>query len=316
MISFKRFGARVTHGDSMVLYPRWRAPACIMVDGPYGIGGYPGDPKSYDELPGFYEPHIKAWSGRAVPETTLWFWGTELGWATVHPLLKEAGWFYRALNVWDKGMGHVAGNVNTGTIRSFPVVSEVCAQYVRASKLELADGSLVFGGDWMRSEWIRTGLPMREANKACGVKDAATRKWLTKEEALWYAPPQDRYDALVAYANRHGAKDGRPYFSRELKIRRARFQCEFGVTNVWSVPQLSKADRQGHPNTKPHGLVKRIVSVSTVAGDMVWEPFGGTCPAARVTLELAGRESESAEVSVEFYESAKKSFSMLSQSTG
>ena len=55
---------------------------------------------------------------------------------------------------------------------------------------------------------------------------------------------------------------------------------------------------------------------ATVAGDMVWEPFGGTCPAARVTLELAGRESESAEVSVEFYESAKKSFSMLSQSTG
>lgn len=29
--------------------------------------------------PEWYEPHIRAWSEHASPETTLWFWNTEEG---------------------------------------------------------------------------------------------------------------------------------------------------------------------------------------------------------------------------------------------
>ncbi len=295
-------GVRISHGDSLALYDTWGTPTCIMVDGPYGIGGYVGDPTSYDALTEIYEPHVAVWSARATPETTLWFWGTELGWATVHPLLRANGWVYKALNVWDKGLGHIAGNVNTGTIRSFPVVTEVCAHYTRPTRVELRDGQLVLAWEWMRREWLRTGLPLTQANKACGVADAATRKWLTTDEKLWYPPSQKQYDTLAAYANEHGKSEGRPYFSHGV-IRRARFKCEFGITNVWSCPQPARGDRNGHPNAKPLELIRRIIEVSTLPGDLVWEPFGGTCPSARVCVDL-DRLCESAEMDLVAYEQA------------
>ncbi len=118
-------GRRYTRGQVSIhfdraenLYSDWPAPTCIISDGPYGVGGFPGDSHSADSLGEWYEPHVSAWSGRSTPETTLWFWSTELGWANVHPLLAAHGWVYRCCNVWDKGLGHIAGNANTRTLRT------------------------------------------------------------------------------------------------------------------------------------------------------------------------------------------------------
>jgi site-specific DNA-methyltransferase (adenine-specific) len=78
----------------------------------------------------WYEPHIQAWSQHANAQTTLWFWNSEIGWATVHPVLERHGWRYANANVWNKGKAHIAGNVNTSKIRRVPVVTEMCVQYV------------------------------------------------------------------------------------------------------------------------------------------------------------------------------------------
>ena len=107
-------------------YAGWPTPTCVIADGPYGVDGFPGDERSPATLAEWYEPHVKAWSEHATPGTTLWFWNTEIGWATVHPLLQAHGWEYRCCNIWDKGLGHIAGNANTRTLRKFPVVTEVC----------------------------------------------------------------------------------------------------------------------------------------------------------------------------------------------
>ena len=118
-------------GDSLELYDKWETPTVIISDGPYGVNGFPGDLVTPDGLDKWYEPHIKKWSELATPLTTLWFWNTEVGWATVHPILEKYGWTYVSCCVWDKGMSHVAGNTNTKTIRHLPVVTEVCVQYVK-----------------------------------------------------------------------------------------------------------------------------------------------------------------------------------------
>src|SRR5206468_157754 len=127
----------------------------IRADGPYGLGQFPGDPPTPGGLPEWYEPHVAAWSERALPETTLWFWNSELGWATVHPTLVKHGWEYRAAHVWNKGIGHIAGNVNGKTIRGFPVVTELCVQYVRAVQLPTPDGRRLPLKEWLRAEWQR-----------------------------------------------------------------------------------------------------------------------------------------------------------------
>lgn len=306
------------HGDAADLYATWPTPTVIVVDGPYGVGGYPGDMPTTAGLAEWYEPHIAAWTTFATPQTTLWFWNTELGWATVHPVLERYGWEYRACHIWDKGMAHAAGNTNTQSLRKLPVVTEVCVQYVKKPIFSIA-GQTATMQEWLRAEWLRTGLPLSKTNEACGVKNAATRKYFTRDH-LWYFPPPDAFEQLVAYANAYGDPAGCPYFSvdgmrsltkAEWATYRAKFTCPLGVTNVWQEPPVNGTERlkQGgralHLNQKPLKLMERIIEISSDEGDMVWEPFGGLMTGAVACLRLK-RACVSAEIRAQTYQSARE----------
>jgi site-specific DNA-methyltransferase (adenine-specific) len=309
---FSKDDISLYHADVLTLYSIWDSPTIIISDGAYGLGLFPGDPPTASSLMDWYEPHIQAWTERATPETTLWFWNSELGWASIHPLLVKYGWRYISCHVWDKGMAHVAGNSNTQTLRKFPVVTEVCVQYVKEAKIN--DISLQ---EWLRKEWERTGLSFSKANTACGVKNAATRKYLTKDH-LWYFPPPDAFDKLVMFANQNGKPDGKPYFSRDGKQpitpdewarMRTKFYCKPGITNVWREPPLNGSERfkantkSVHLNQKPLKLLEMIIEASSDIGDLVWEPFGGLCSAAIAARKL-DRRCVSADIQPDFYELA------------
>ena len=119
---FSRGGVSIYNSDSMSLYWQWPSPIVIVSDGPYGLNNFYGDLRSPEQLPLWYEPHIKAWTEMSSPQTTLWFWNSEIGWALVHPVLARYGWRYVTAHVWDKGKLHVAGNANTKTLRRFACV--------------------------------------------------------------------------------------------------------------------------------------------------------------------------------------------------
>lgn len=298
----------IEHGDALDAYVNWPTPETIMSDGAYGVGGFTGDPRTPENLGEWYRPHIEAWSKAASLGSSLWFWNTEVGWANVHPVLVANGWNYEFCNVWNKGVGQVAGNVNSKTIRRFPVVTEVCVFYTRTPRVPCVPGSEehVHMKEWLLSEWVRSGLPRRKANEACGVKDAATRKYFD-QGWLWYFPPVDVMMKLVAYANEHGDPEGAPYYSldglkpvtaEEWASFRSPWNHEHGVTNVWDRPSLRGQERYRgsmvrsaprvhsptamsttHLNQKPLDLVERAIKASTREGGVVWEPFGGLCTA-------------------------------------
>ena len=283
-------------GDSLNFYQQWETPTVIVSDGGYGILGFEGDTSDHIDLPAWYEPHIAAWSKKALPETTLWFWNSEIGWAAVHPILEKHGWRYVNANVWNKGKGHIAGNVNTGKIRRFPVVSEMCVQYVYEARIDNLPLKV-----WLLKEWKRTGLTLRKANEACGVADVAVRKYLDQGH-LWYYPPPEMFAKMQEYANTFGDPTGRPYFSidgenpgtaEEWKAMRSKFYCPHGFTNVWERPALRGSERfkingdsgkAVHLNQKPLDLITMLIKASSEERDVVWEPFGGlltSCIAAR-----------------------------------
>lgn len=299
--------------DAMSVYEKWPSPTVIVCDGPYGVNGFPGDLLSHHGLAEWYEPHIREWTKYSTPLTTLWFWCTEVGWATVHPMLEKYGWEYVSCCVWDKGMSHVAGNVNTKTIRHLPVVTEVCVQYVLKPVFKCNDKELSMK-EWLRSEWVRSGLPLSKTNEACGVKNAATRKYFTKCH-LWYMPPAEAFEKLSLYANENGQTDGKPYFSvngktpitkEEWARLRSKFNCPIGVTNVWQVPQLRNGERVKvkskavHLNQKPLVLIKRIIEMTSEEGDVVWDPFAGLCTSAIASMEI-NRECYCAENNPDVY---------------
>ncbi len=300
-------------GDSLDHYGRWAAPHVIVSDGAYGILGFEGDTSDHLGVAEWYEPHVKAWSQRATAQTTLWFWNSEIGWAVTHPVLERHGWRYVNANVWNKGKAHIAGNVNTAKIRRFPVVTEICVQYVLEPRID----NLTLQR-WLYREWKRTGLAMRRANEACGVADVAVRKYLDQGH-LWYYPPPEMFVKLAQYANDHGDPAGRPYFSRdgiqpmplaEWAAMRSIFHCPMGVTNVWErnplkgservkVPEIS--GRAAHLNQKPLDLMTQIVKASSDAGHVVWEPFGGLFSAS-LAAKYAGRKAFAAEIDPTYFQ--------------
>jgi len=309
---YERDGVRIIKGDSLELYRDWDSPTVIVSDGPYGLGSFPGDPPTPFELDRWYEPHVAQWSQKSTPITTLWFWNSEIGWATVHPILQKYGWEYRNCHIWDKGISHIAGNSNGRTLRKFPVVTEVCVQYVKMACFNV-NGKMLSMKEWLRHEWERTGLPFNQTNKACGVKNAATRKYFTKDH-LWYYPPPEAFEKIVQYANKHGRKEGKPYFSLNGKKpltrlawarMRAKFNFQNGITNVWSEPAVRGVERLKkqyecvHTNQKPLKLVERCIKTSSDVGDIVWEPFGGLCSAAIASHKLK-RRCYAAEINEDF----------------
>lgn len=315
--TYEKRGAAIYYGDALSMYDNWSLPTVIVSDGAYGVGGFPGDPPTPAGLIDWYRPHVEAWSKHATPETSLWFWNTEVGWATVHPLLIQNGWEFVGCCVWDKGIAHIAGNVNSKTIRRFPVVTEVCAHYVRPPRF-IVGGRSVSMKEWLRFEWQRAGLPLSLANEACGVKNAATRKYLTQCH-LWYFPPPEAFEQLVAYANKHGNPTGRPYFSldgnrpltgAEWARMRSKFSLhDMGITNVWQEPANRGEERVKaqhgvvHANQKPIKLFERIIQATSEANDVVWEPFGGLCTAALVSSRI-GRKCFTAELIPDFFHAA------------
>lgn len=319
-LNFSQWSDDLAHlnlGDSIDHYSLWEKPTVIVSDGAYGILGFEGDMSDHLGLPKWYEPHIEAWSKFALPSTVLWFWNTEIGWATVHPILEKNGWRYVNCNIWNKGKAHVAGNVNTSKIRRFPVVTEICVQYVREVKV-----SGLTLKKWLKSEWKRSGLPLYEANRACGVKDAATRKYFDQGH-LWYFPPPEMFEKMAIYANKKGIPEGKPYFSidgknvlegKEWAKMRSKFCCPHGFTNIWNRPPLRDKERIKsserqivHLNQKPLDLMKMIIEASSSRNDVVWEPFGGLFSASLAAYELK-RKSFSCELDETYFHYGVKRF--------
>jgi DNA modification methylase len=302
-------------GNSLDYYAKWPRPTTIVSDGGYGLLGFEGDTSDHLGLPEWYEPHIRAWATVSTSNTTLWFWNSEIGWAAVHPTLERHGWRYVNCNIWNKGKAHIAGNVNTTKIRRFPVVSEVCVQYVFEARIHGMPLK-----EWLLSEWKRSGLTLREANKACGVADAAVRKYLDQGH-LWYYPPPVMFEKLQTYANVHGRQEGRPYFSidgrcpgtaAQWAFLRSKFNCPHGVTNIWDRNPLSGSERVRlngdngravHLNQKPLDLMSMIVEASSDPGDVVWEPFGGLFSASIAARRLA-RRAYGAEIDPTYFQYA------------
>jgi len=186
--------------------------------------------------------------------------------------------------------------------------------------------------EWLRAEWERTGLPLYKTNEACGVKNAATRKYFTRDH-LWYFPPPEAFERLVRFANKHGAKKGKPYFSvdangpltaREWSKMRAKFNFENGITNVWRAnavrgsERLKKRHKCIHMNQKPLSLIELCIRASSDPGDVVWEPFGGLCSGALACVRL-GRKCYAAEINRTYYRLAaqrlEQAHGLFSQTT-
>jgi site-specific DNA-methyltransferase (adenine-specific) len=154
---------------------------------------------------------------------------------------------------------------------------------------------------------------------ACGVANAATRKYLTACR-LWYCPPGEAVVAMARWCSRNGLRSDRPYFSidgvnppsaEQWDGLRAKWTHVHGLTNVWREPPVNGPERIRearrasalHANQKPLALMERQILASSDVGDVIWEPFGGLASASVAALRL-GRRAHVAEIDADYFAAA------------
>ena len=321
---------RAHHGDGLAIYPTLPADAYTLIvsDGAYGIGGFPGDPKSPRGLAEWYRPHLEAWDRLAAPSSSLYFWCTPEGCARMLPVVEEYGWRFNSRVVWSKG----SGQCDRDTMRCWPDhfsedcyvytreavdISALAAQGVAPGHDGLAHKSLVeaAGADerntvrtFLRAEWMeRAGLTIGDATTRAYRSSAS--HYFTRSQ--WAFPTWEGFSALAAYAREHGPPTERPYLvteavwarrgglresyealREEYEALRYPFTLPQGVTDVWSAPPVSAKRRHSCAKRPEH--IERIVKASSRPGDRVLEPFGGGAPVLRACRKL-GRSCDSIE---------------------
>lgn len=286
------------------------------VDGPYGLNKAGWDRFKTEDLPEWYEPHIKAWGALLAPSASIYHWGTAASWAAVHPVYLRMGWTFRALITWDKGLSFLAGKCDVEGCRTWPDVTEVCGFYQREELSETggaaqyiayaagaSEGNTI--RKWLQAERERVGLPLSELkvlmNEAGGAGEMIVRH--SFYESQWCMPTWDQWRLLHQVLN---AQAGGPYLQRDLsklyehealraeyEALRTPFRLPAGITNVWRENQVQGAARLKesggalHPCQKPNIFTNRAIMASTRPGGAILEPFGGTCRVAVSCEQIA-----------------------------
>jgi len=175
--------------------------------------------------------------------------------------------------------------------------------------------------EWLASEWKAAGFSRKQADKALGTHGMAGHYF---GRSQWALPTREAFLRLAHHARDHGAPhpgDRGPWFTiqkrsysdtflhlqrswadlleefqdvlAEAEKKRPVFNLPPKVTNVWhheSIQGAKRLSRKGggalHPCQKPLAFSRRMIAASSRPGDLVLEPFGGTCRAAVACLEL------------------------------
>jgi len=337
---------RALLGDGVDIYPSLDSDAYTLIvsDGAYGMGGFPGDPRSVRALPEWYRPHLEAWDRLAAPSSSLYFWNSPEGCARMLPNVESAGWSLYSQVRWDKGTSQMA-EMNYATVRGWVNSSEDCYFYVREavdiSALAAAEvtGDLdglthksvleASGADprntvraFLRSEWMdRAGLGISDAVAAW--KSSASH-YFTRSQ--WAIPTWKAFVALSGHAAAVAPlpPGSRPYlvteavWSRRGGLResyealRYPFTLPQGVTDVWTGLPVNRTGR--HSCAKRDDHTERIVTASSRPGDRVLEPFGGGAPVLRACRKL-GRSCDSIEIDPEWHARAVASIETRPEAT-
>lgn len=291
------------------------------IDGPYAVGKAGWDKMKLSALADWYAPHIDAWGRLLAPSASIYHWGNAASWAAVNGAYLERGWAFRGLITWDKGIGFLAGKIDTARMRMWPDTTEICAFYQRegvpdtrgpAQHISQAAGASE-GNEirrWLHQERLRAALPLvtlkQRMLEVGGAGEMIVRH--SFYESQWCMPTWEQWRLLHQIWNEMA---GGPYLQRncrdglyeyealraEYEALRAPFALPIGLTNVWRENQVQgRARLRGtdnrplHPCQKPNVFAERMVLASTRPGGKVLEPFGGTCRIAYAIETLAARD--------------------------
>jgi len=322
----------------------------IYCDGPYGLDFGEWDRAKGGELVEWYRPFFDSFDRLAMPSASLVVWGTSGSWAWLHCDLVRRGWHYAGSIVWNKGHSSnvmcsdptklrswAQTHEQVGIYRRDELSSPICAATTIANAAGASERNWI--RVWLGDEWAAAGLKRSEADRALGTSSMAGHYFGASQ---WTLPSWDAYKTLAHYAQKHGkARDGLPWLVHpsavadlratyehlratyehlraEYEHLRAPFNLSRVMQSVWKeTSPTTRAGRHGHPCEKPQTLTRKLVETLTRPGELVFEPFGGSSPVARVCEAMpphARREWVSCEIDRAYVETTRSMLKQLQQS--
>jgi site-specific DNA-methyltransferase (adenine-specific) len=249
------------------------------LDGPFGMKKAKWDMMGIDGLADWYRPHLERLTGLMAPSSSVYLWNTAEGWARLDPEMRRLGWTFRSLIIWNKGMGALAGRLDTEGCRTWPDVTEICGFYQRegCNISAMARGEVyreldenrcaIEAARFLTSERERAGLTRRQLSTHFPSKTGGLTGCVTNWEEGFNFPTWEIWSKLHAALNSY---PGAPFLQRDLtrvytidELRseyeslrseyeslrseyeslRAPFKLPMGVSNNWDSPPLSGAER-------------------------------------------------------------------------
>lgn len=289
-----------------------------IVDGPYGLSKADWDTfKSWDHFVEWYRPELQELSRVLAESANVYLWGTDTSASALRPLMAELGWKRRTRVIWDKGIGFMAGKIDTAAMTNHYDLTEVCDHYQR-NAWDLSGGAgatiaAAANGDernrasaFLASERERAGMTRRDLAAHFPSKTGRLTGCVSNWEGGQNFPTWGVWFKCAAAMEETTPTTDRPYlvlpevWEKGGGLRasydhlRAPFNHPQGVGNVWRAPTVAGAERLDHPCQKPLAFYDRLIRSSSRVGDVVLEPYGGTLRAAVACQRLPPSEARRA----------------------
>jgi DNA modification methylase len=219
--------------------------------------------KDLEEYLAWFKPIIQEISRISKHSCSLWLFGYAYQLSYLIPIVEAQGFSYRQHITIDKGLRSVAGRTSN-KLKMFPTATEYVVYFHKESRGLIRE--------YLQRKQAETKKSSKDINLHLGKAINGGGTWSTiagvKQKNIQY-PTREDWDKL---------SDLFGDMTMNYDDMVFKFNPIQGLTDVWTdINFYDTKYPKKHPTQKPFKLIERLLLCSTDEGDVVLDPFMGSC---------------------------------------
>ena len=219
--------------------------------------------KDLEEYLAWFKPIIQEVARISKHSCSLWLFGYAYQLSYLIPIVEAQGVTYRQHITIDKGLRSVAGRTSN-KLKMFPTATEYVVYFHKESRGLIRE--------YLQRKQVECKLSSKDINLHLGKAINGGGTWSTiagvKQKNIQY-PTREDWDKL-----------GELFGGMSMNYNDIVFKFNpiQGLTDVWTdINFYDTKYPKKHPTQKPFKLIERLLLCSTDEGDVVLDPFMGSC---------------------------------------
>jgi DNA modification methylase len=219
--------------------------------------------KDLEEYLSWFKPIMQEISRISKHSCSLWLFGYAYQLSYLIPIVEAQGFSYRQHITIDKGLRSVAGRTSN-KLKMFPTATEYVVYFHKESRGLIRE--------YLQKKQAETKKSSKDINLHLGKAINGGGTWSTiagvKQKNIQY-PTREDWDKL-------GELFGGMTMNYDDMV--FKFNPIQGLTDVWTdINFYDTKYPKKHPTQKPFKLIERLLLCSTDEGDVILDPFMGSC---------------------------------------